>query len=522
MKNCTARRLFSVLLLAISIVLCTENIAPAASRYVFPDEPVSSQDVPPVVIPERSSGGSMVPPEGPQPNEYGEPTPGPGLFDRFREGPAIVPPEGPQPNQYGEPMVLPPLVGGGKKYPSVQVGGVIAMDSVWYSQNTQNIKSVGDEPDGTAFKRARLTAFGSVSENIDYRFQFDLAGFGRPTVTDMYMDVKEVPLLGRVRIGHFKQPFSLEELTSFRFNPFVDRSSQFMFNPVRRTGIGFYDWDKEEKWTWFVSVFRAANDFYGSDLTDKGGVGGAGRLTHCFYYENEGADVFHAGTSYAIVAPSNGVVSFGRFGGNAPELGVIQGQWNTTGFQQNQSMIWAFNMPADYYQYFHAETALVRGPLSIQGEADVVPISMSYNSKNFDKKTMANLGTTPVFGGFYVFATYFLTGEHRTYDRNLAVFDRIKPKTNMEKGKPLGGAWEVAVRFNYLNAITDQISGGRIMDPTFGLNWYLNPYTKFTFNYIPVWIKAPNGTQSVNDRNFKQPLYNSQASAWGVQAQVDF
>lgn len=37
-----------------------------------------------------------------------EPLPRPGLLERFRDGPAPIPPEGPQPNQYGEPMVLPP------------------------------------------------------------------------------------------------------------------------------------------------------------------------------------------------------------------------------------------------------------------------------------------------------------------------------------------------------------------------------------------------------------------------------
>ncbi len=112
----------------------------------------------------------LVPPGGPQPNEYGTPIPGQSLFDRFREGPAIIPPVGPQPNQYGEPMVLAPLTGAGKKYPSVQIGGVFAVDSVWFSQDPQNIKSVGDELDGTAIKRAMLTMFGSVSENVDYRF----------------------------------------------------------------------------------------------------------------------------------------------------------------------------------------------------------------------------------------------------------------------------------------------------------------------------------------------------------------
>jgi phosphate-selective porin OprO/OprP len=478
----------------------------------------------------------VVPPEGPPPNEYGSPIPGQSLFDRFREGPAPIPPEGPQPNQYGEPMLLAPLLGGAKKYPSVQVGGVFQVNSVFFSQTATNRDTVGNEPDGSGIRRARLTAFGSVSENIDYRFQFDLGDFGRPTVTDMYMDVKDVPLLGKVRIGNWKQPFSLEEITSFRFNPFLNRSSIFLFHPFRRTGVGFYDWSEDGKWTWAASAFRGFNDFYGNDLTDIQGYGGVGRLTHCFYYENDGAEVLHFGASYSVIAPSNQNLVFGTFGGFAPELGLIQGQYtgpttNTSpGFRQNQSMVSTGkaltrtyydektlkNVAGPYggtinYQDFHIESAWVRGPLSIQAEGDLVPV------------TLAN-GTTPLFAGGYIFATYFLTGEHRTYDRNLAIFDRIQPKTNSRTGHLFGGAWELAARLNYisLNNINKNgvaVYGGTLIDPTFGVNWYLNPYTKFTMNYIPAYLnRALAGPNQSLDGN----QVRSQASAWGLQAQVDF
>ena len=478
----------------------------------------------------------VVPPEGPPPNEYGSPIPGQSLFDRFREGPAPILPEGPQPNQYGEPMLLAPLLGGAKKYPAVQLGGVFQVNSVFFSQTATNRDTVGNEPDGSGIRRARLTAFGSVSENIDYRFQFDLGDFGRPTVTDMYMDVKDVPILGKVRIGNWKQPFSLEDITSFRFNPFMNRSSIFLFHPFRRTGVGFYDWSEDKKWTWAASAFRGFNDFYGNDLTDIQGYGGVGRLTHCFHYENDGAEVLHFGASYSVIAPSNQNLTFGTFGGFAPELGLIQGQYTgpttnlSPGFKQNQSMVSTGkaltrtyydeknlkNVGGPYggtlhYQDFHIESAWVRGPLSIQAEGDLVPV------------TLAN-GATPLFAGGYIFATYFLTGEHRTYDRNLAIFDRIQPKTNSRTGHLFGGAWEVAARLNYisLNNINKNgvaVYGGTLIDPTFGVNWYLNPYTKFTMNYIPAYLnRALAGPNQSLDGNQAR----SQASAWGLQAQVDF
>ena len=454
-----------------------------------------------------------------------EPLPRPGLLERFRDGPAPIPPEGPQPNQYGEPMVLPPLIGGEGKYPIVKMGGVFQITSVFFSQTSLNrevlrndLNPTGVELDGTGIKRARLTAFGSVAENVDYRFQFELGGFGRPTITDMYPDIKEVPLLGFVRIGQYKQPFSLEELTSFRFNPFMDRSSIFIFHPFRRTGVGFYDWTEDGRWTWFVSAFRGFQDFYGNDLTDNGGYGFAARGTHCLYYENDGADVWHFGAVYSLIAPSGGGIQFGRFGGNSPELGLIQGQFGTESFRQNQSMVntgkqllntydpktGKGNRGTAYYQDFHLETAVVRGPFSFQAEGDIVPISM-------------NDGRTPIFAGGYLFMTYFLTGEHRTYDRNLALFDRIRPKVNSGKGHPFGGAWELTARLNYITLDSQGVKGGTLIDPTFGFNWYMNPFTKLTFNYIPVYLNSP---EKYGDGN--SPSVRSQANAWGLQAQVDF
>ena len=441
------------------------------------------------------------------------------LLERFQEGPIQTPPEGPRPSQYAEPMVFPPIMGSKGKYPYVQMGGVFQVNSVFYSQtesnrNTQKNKDnlSGDQPDGTGIRRARLTAFGSVAENVDYRFQFDLGGFGRPTVTDVYMDILEVPYLGHVRIGHFKQPFSLEELTSFRFNPFLDRSSLFVFHPFRRTGVGFFDWSEDKKTTWFVSGFRGFNDFYGNDLTDVGGYGFAARGTHCLYYENEGKDLLHFGAIYSILGPSNGNIQFGRFGGNSPELGLIQGQFGTSSFRQNQSMVntgsqlsrGGINKGTAYYQDFHIETALVRGPFSFQAEGDIVPVRL-------------NNGSTPIFSGGYFFMTWFLTGEHRVYDRNLALFDRVIPNNNSRKGHPFGGAWELCSRLNYITLDSGSVKGGTLMDPTFGFNWYMNPYTKLSFNYIPIYLNSP---QTYGDQT--TPSVKTQANAWGLQAQVDF
>ena len=55
-----------------------------------------------------------------------------------------------------------------------------------------------------------------------------------------------------------------------------------------------------------------------------------------------------------------------------------------------------------------------------------------------------------------------------------------------EDGKPNEhgwGAWQVGLRYNYLNLNDKGINGGVLNDITVGLNWFLNPNTKLQFNY---------------------------------------
>ena len=89
--------------------------------------------------------------------------------------------------------------------------------------------------------------------------------------------------------------------------------------------------------------------------------------------------------------------------------------------------------------------------------------------------------------------SYFLTGENRPYNRKMGVFDRVKPYENFFRVRTCDGnaatgrgAWEVAYRFSYIDMLDGLTMKGAGMatDHTFGLNWYLNPFTRVMFNYV--------------------------------------
>jgi phosphate-selective porin OprO/OprP len=104
-------------------------------------------------------------------------------------------------------------------------------------------------------------------------------------------------------------------------------------------------------------------------------------------------------------------------------------------------------------------------------------------------------GSHTSFSGAYAYAGYFLTGEVRPYNRTAGVFGRVKPLNDF--GICGSGAWEVAGRWSYLDLNDANISGGRLNDLTFGLNWYLNQRTKFQLNYIHAFLDDSNFGKSV-------------------------
>jgi phosphate-selective porin OprO/OprP len=57
-----------------------------------------------------------------------------------------------------------------------------------------------------------------------------------------------------------------------------------------------------------------------------------------------------------------------------------------------------------------------------------------------------------------------------------------------------GGAWQVGVRFSYLDLNDKAIQGGQLYDWTVGLNWFLSPNMKVQCNYIAEHRDMPGVT----------------------------
>ncbi|UCG59420.1 MAG: hypothetical protein JSU70_07885 [Phycisphaerales bacterium] len=334
---------------------------------------------------------------------------------------------------------------------TLKFGGRIMNDWAWMSEDAALRADVGNQEDGTEFRRARLYTSGQIYGNVEYKLQFDFAG-GDADLKDAYLGLKDFPV-GSIRAGHFKEPFGLEELTSSKYITFLERALPMeAFAPSRNTGVMLYGSAlaaSPPRMTWAAGVFRDTDD-YGEGQAD-GAYNFTGRLTFLPRNENDGASLVHVGASYSH--RSGGPRRFR----SRPEAHLFDRFVDTGTFASTSADLVGL------------EAAWVAGPLSIQGE---------YVFANAEVASQAN------FDGYYIQASYFLTGEHRKYKPSAGAFDRVKPKENFGFSKGGRGAWEIAARYSALDLNDSPTPGGKLSNITAGLNWHLNPNMRMMWNYV--------------------------------------
>ncbi len=353
---------------------------------------------------------------------------------------------------------------------SVRLGGRIYGDCVMFpTQDAASEAAYGDLDNYFEFRQIRLFAAGHGFGVFDYKLQLDFEPEAAPTVSikDLYMGMHDIPLLGYARFGHFKEPFSLEEETSSRFITFMERALPIeAFAPSRNVGMAAYNSTESESFTWAYGVFfNDIDERRNERVSDNQGVNLTARGTWNPVYTADGRGVLHLGMGY----------HFRDLADDTIELTV--GEVHEGGHFLSTGELHARNL-----QVLNAELACVYGPLSLQSELFWAGVDGLEGLPNYD------------YYGAYVYASWFLTGENRVYDRHHAIFTRVTPYTNFfvvrtPSGPQAGwGAWELACRWSYVElgegVVEEHDLRGKLNDLTLGVNWYWNPNMRVMANWI--------------------------------------
>jgi phosphate-selective porin OprO/OprP len=345
-----------------------------------------------------------------------------------------------------------------------KVRGVVDADYVYFNER----KGGYDYNTGTAFRRARLGAEGDAFKDFKWRLEVDFAG-NATAIQDAY--VSWVGLKGwTITAGQQKAPFSLESNTSDNYNTFIERGvANVAFGGAgaeRRIGLNAQF--QADTVTAAIGLFGDNESSVRADTAPDESWGFNGRVTWEPINDTDAQQVLHVGAASYLrtgLKQANGATTTKdafRLS-DRPSIRVDGGLIADTGVITNTEELF----------YWGVEAAGVLGPFSIQSEYG-----------ELEANRIAPLGDVKFDGG-YVYGSWFLTGESRTFKNG--VVDRLKPKANFNPLKGNWGAVELAVRYDWFDFGNTPVlarAGNDGHSTTVGLNWYLNPNTKFLFNWI--------------------------------------
>lgn len=423
----------------------------------------------------------------------------------------------------------------------VHIGGRVQVDAVALDGHDLVLGGAGDD-DAVDFRRARFRIDGDMYSCHSWAAEFDfvnafdvdpddpptpVAANGgdlalSPAVTDLWWTVSQAPWVGNIRIGSQKDALGLEHITSSRYLDFMERSylQDAFYGPFNNgfaPGVAIFNWNDAETMTYNLGVYKSTQNPFAYDVGDNEYMLTA-RMTWLPLIADEGARLIHLGLGCryrgldqdAVVADGNVRLRSRASLRNGPPSG-LQPNLADTNF--------AGRLYGESELLLAPELSIVRGPWQLQSEY----VGGFLNSVVFTQLggAPANVGQV-YFQGGYAQVSYFLTGEHRVYDRHEPRFGRVTPLNNFLVSRCEGvsglGAWQLCARAGYLDLNDVGIDGGYIRDCTLGLNWFWTPFSKMQFNYIYQQVQNTqrNGAGVVTAEN------DGDLQGFGVRFAFDF
>lgn len=330
-----------------------------------------------------------------------------------------------------------------------------------------------------------------------------------------------------IALGQIGIPFGMESWASYNDAPFMENSmpsqafagSGYRLGPGYGYGLGIYGEWHNDMFTVAGAIYHppAGTTQYGNvvstnALAQPGAgpmgsnpgsdpVGYAARIT--FSPVHDDYAVYHLGIAAKYQNLHNNANNFNFY---------AQGDVSS-----RQSSILFSNIPfnsANNVMSWGFEAAGRWGPFMLAGEYMLAKVERDNSIPPNDPRLP---GGDLKFTGFYLMASYVITGESKEYDFVSGTFGRVRPNSHK-------GAWEILIRHSYLDMVDNPalIPGSPItgnlnlstlpsgIDPntmvggahstTLGINWWVNDNIRFLANFSR--MNYPNSVD-INGFGFK-------------------
>ncbi|MFT7171630.1 MAG: phosphate-selective porin [Paracoccaceae bacterium] len=324
-------------------------------------------------------------------------------------------------------------------------------------------------------RRARLLGDfgfqkGSALESWSLRAQVDFS--------DSHIDWKDLvasyaglPALQhgadtRIRAGHFREPFGLEAMTSVSHLPFIERSAASnAFTPGRSRGV---QWSEQTDHSllqlgWFR---RADGDVFPNELGEETAVTARG-LWQRGREPLAGFELVQVGGSLSLRQPGEDALRFSA----------------RPGSQLMNRIVDTGGIDADSAATLGVESLMQWGQSSLVAELFGAHVDAN-GGEDGSLFTGAHLG----------FFTFLTKGHAARWNPRRGGIRSARVPDGLHADEPTSGALEAAARLTWVDLDSGDVDGGRSADLEVGLNWYLQPTTRFMLHWIGARIDAPGGS----------------------------
>ncbi len=355
---------------------------------------------------------------------------------------------------------------------------------------------------GFVIPRQRWYFNGTVGDYVDFVTAIN-RGYGSLDVLDSYADFIVNREWLKFRVGRFKMPSQYEYIEIAEGDLLGPERSLFVANYAanRQLGVMAHGFLAERRFRYYVAVgsgprrsfedFNSSRDYffyldYRPFITDS-----------CSPLQN-----LHLVSTFNFGEERNPLAPFAIQTMNQMSTSADAGLTSPTTlefkngvFENGPRMNWGFE-PVYYYKSF-GFLGSVQGGFQDYSAKNVNPTpDQQLAAQRFIDVNNPIRTHVPMFGWSFG-AWYFLTGEEITRRRFL-----VEPRRpfGFYNGTLNPGAFEVFGRFANLQLGNAVFTGG-LVDPTqwtnrvsttdFGVNWYLNHFVKFTFDWQHVFPATP-------------------------------
>jgi len=330
------------------------------------------------------------------------------------------------------------------------------------------------------FRKLSVSTYGNFYDTVDFKVGIDFAN--TRDIQDIWIRYLKNPFLKKIKIGNMKEPFSLEYLTSIGRVTFMERAlPTAAFGSGRNIGIRYDSLNPDRRINWGAGGFFNTGSFStvgdGADqISEANGFDLTARVFGLPVYGGDGRTLLHLGLGYSYGPRDEDDLDAPMQFRTRPESRLTDDRLVNTGpiTGKRRDMV-------------NAELAMVFGPWSFQGQCYYLSLD-------------ADAAGDPDFWGYYAFLSYFITGEHRNYNRSTGIFTGVEPQPVFHPSKGEWGAWELALRHSYVDLNDGIIQGGKENNLTAGLNWIHNRNVRMMFNYIHAYVQDRASPPVANGR----------------------